>query len=308
MSDLITEDKKMGLWQRGVLQNPITLKELRSRMRGRRAFVILSLYLLATCIIIFFTYLFLVINNTTTSTAGQTAGQTIFFFMISIQMFLVVFVAPAFTAGAITGEKERQTFELLRTTLMSPRRFVFGKVISALGYVLLLVVSTIPLISLAFMIGGISWIEIVVSQVMLIAGAFTYSLMGLYFSSRMKTTLAATVTTYIVTLAILIGLPLVISLGALIIGPFLFIASVTPDWFEIVTVYGAIILGFTNLPGSMFFAEIILLEENAIWGFWQTGSPSYFVPSTWYGTLLFHLFVSWVFFRWTVKRVSKIAD
>jgi len=298
----------MGLWPRGVLQNPITLKELRSRMRGRRAFVILSLYLLATCIIIFFTYLFLVINNTTTSTAGQTAGQTIFFFMISIQMFLVVFVAPAFTAGAITGEKERQTFELLRTTLMSPRRFVFGKVISALGYVLLLVVSTIPLISLAFMIGGISWIEIVVSQAMLIAGAFTYSLMGLYFSSRMKTTLAATVTTYIVTLAILVGLPLVVLLASLIIGPFLFIASVTPDWFEPLILYGSILIGFTNLPGSMIAAEAMLMVENAVWGYWETGSISYFVPSPWYGTLIFHTFISWVFFRWTVNRVSKIAE
>ena len=298
----------MGLFQRGVLQNPITLKELRSRMRGRRAFVILSVYLLATCTIIFFTYLFLVLNNSTTSTAGTLAGQTIFFFMISIQMFLVVFVAPAFTAGAITGEKERQTFELLRTTLMSPRRFVFGKVVSALGYVMLLLVSTIPLISLAFMIGGISWIEIIVSQAMLIAGAFAYSLMGLYFSSRMKSTLAATVTTYIVTLAILIGIPLIISLGALIISPFLFITGAEPDWFEPVMAIGAIIIGFTNLPGAMIAAEAFLLTENAIWGFWSFGTPAYYVPSPWYGALLFHLFAARLFFRWTVKRVSKIAE
>ncbi|MFT5196791.1 MAG: ABC-2 type transport system permease protein [Cellvibrionaceae bacterium] len=308
MSDLVTESKKMSLFQRGVLQNPITLKELRSRMRGRRAFVILSLYLLATCTIIFFTYLFLVIDNSTTATAGQFAGQAIFFLMVSIQMFLVIFVAPAFTAGAITGEKERQTFELLRTTLMSPRRFVFGKMISALGYVLLLIVSTIPLISLAFMIGGISWIEIIVSQAMLIAGAFTYSLMGLYFSSRMKTTLAATVTTYIVTLAILIGLPLVVFLGGLVLSPFILIAASSSDWLTAAATYGAILVGFTNLPSSMIAAETMLISQNAVWGYWETGPATYFVPSTWYGTLLFHLLVSRLFFRWTVKQVSKISE
>ena len=43
------------LAQRGIfwrlrrwLQNPVTVKELRSRMRGRRAFVVLTVYLLLT--------------------------------------------------------------------------------------------------------------------------------------------------------------------------------------------------------------------------------------------------------------------
>ena len=308
MSDVTTEISKANLFKRGVLQNPITLKELRSRMRGRRAFVILSLYLLATCTIIFFIYLFLALENSTSATTGQIAGQTIFFVMVSIQMFLVVFVAPAFTSGAITGEKERQTFELLRTTLMSPRRFVFGKVISALGYVLLLIISTIPLLFLAFMIGGVSWIEIVVSQIMLIAGSFTYSLMGLYFSSRMKTTLAATVMTYITTLAILVGLPLIVLLGSLIASPFFAIYTTFPEWLEAVLAIGGITLSFTNLPVSMFMAEIFLIEEDAIWGFWSLGTSGYWVPSPWYGALAFHFFVAWVFYRWTIRRVAKIAE
>ena len=307
MSDVVNETKKMGLFQRGVLQNPITLKELRSRMRGRRAFAILSFYLLATCVIIFFTYFFLVRDSLTSSSNGQAAGQVIFFFLISIQIFLVIFVAPAFTAGAITGEKERQTFELLRTTLMSPRRFVLGKMISALGYVMLLIISTIPLISLAFMIGGISWVEIVVSQTMLIAGAFTYSLMGLYFSSRMKTTLAATVTTYIITLVVLIGLPLVISFASLMIGPFLVLSNY-PDWFDIVIGYGLVLIGFTNLPGAMVAAEAFLLEQNGVWGFWASGTSRYYIISPWYGALITHLVVAWLFFRWTVKRVAKISE
>ncbi|MEM8858957.1 MAG: ABC transporter permease subunit [Chloroflexota bacterium] len=308
MSDMTTERKTPNLFQRGVLQNPITLKELRSRMRGRRAFVILSIYLLATCTIIFFIYLFLALENSTSASTGQLAGQTIFFVMIAIQMFLVVFVAPAFTSGAITGEKERQTFELLRTTLMSPRRFVFGKVISALGYVMLLIVSTIPLIFLAFMIGGVSWIEIIVSQIMLVAGAFTYSLMGLYFSSRMKTTLSATVMTYIVTLAILVGIPLIVLLGALVLSPFFALYTPLPDWFEAILAIGGITLSFTNLPAAMLTAEIFLMENDAIWGFQPIGPGSYWIPSPWYGALIFHLFVAWIFFRWTISRVARIAD
>lgn len=307
MSDTSIEHKQLGLLQRGIFQNPITLKELRSRMRGRRAFVILSLYLLGVCSIIFFIYLIFALENSTSANAGQTAGQTIFLTMVSIQMFLVVFVAPAFTSGAITGEKERQTFELLRTTLMSPRRFVFGKIVSALGYVILLIVSTIPLIFLAFMIGGVSWVEIVISQLMLIAGAFTYSLLGLYFSSRARTTLAATVTTYIVTIVILGIIPLLVSFGILIISP-IFTLSTTPNWLEPTGYYAFIIGLFTNLPGSMIWSEFMYSTENSIWGSWSFGSTPFYYPQAWYGTLLFHLYIAWVLFRWTVYRVSQIAE
>lgn len=307
MSELIAENKKMGLFQRGIMQNPITLKELRSRMRGRRAFAILSLYLTAVCTIVFFIYLIFAIENNTAASAGQLAGQSIFLTMVAIQMFLVVFVAPAFTSGAITGEKERQTYELLRTTLMSPRRFVLGKVISALGYVILLVVSTIPLICLAFMIGGVSWVEIIISQVMLVAGAFTYSLLGIYFSSRAKSTLAATVTTYIVTIVILVGIPLLFMLGALILAPFFAVFDNT-TWLEPLAIYGLIAGSFTNLPGAMIASELLFWQENAIWGFWNPGSTRYFVPQAWYGALIFHLVMAWLLFRWSVKRVSQIAE
>lgn len=308
MSEASPKLDRMGLIQRGIFQNPITLKELRSRMRGRRAYAILSLYLLAVSTIIFFIYLVFALDNSTAASAGQFAGQAIFLTMVAIQMFLVVFVAPAFTSGAITGEKERQTFELLRTTLMSPRRFVLGKVISALGYVILLIVSTIPLIFLAFMIGGVSWIEIVVSQLMLIAGAFTYSLLGLYFSSRAKTTLAATVTTYIVTIVVLVALPLLTLLGGLILAPIFAVMTTTPAWLEQLGAYGLIIGLMTNLPGSMLYSELVFMDNNSIWGYMTTGASSFFFPSSWYGTLIFHLFMARVLFRWSVNRVAKIAE
>ena len=308
MSEITAQTDRLGLIKRGIFQNPITLKELRSRMRGRRAFVILSLYLLAVSTIIFFIYLVFALDSSTAASAGQLAGQAIFMTMVGIQMFLVVFVAPAFTSGAITGEKERQTFELLRTTLMSPRRFVLGKTISALGYIILLIFSTIPLIFLAFMIGGVSWVEILISQCMLIAGAFTYSLLGLYFSSRAKTTLAATVTTYIVTIALLIGLPLLVLLGSLILAPVFSVLTTTPNWLEAIGVYLGIMGLFTNLPGSMIYSELLLMTENSVWGYWTTGSFSYFLPSAWYGTLIFHLLMARVLFRWSVYRVAKIAE
>ncbi|MBK8024641.1 MAG: hypothetical protein IPK19_25260 [Chloroflexi bacterium] len=62
----------------------------------------------------------------------------LFFGIVGIELILILFIAPAFTAGAITGERERQTYDLLQTTLLSKATFVIGKLESALGYIVLL--------------------------------------------------------------------------------------------------------------------------------------------------------------------------
>ena len=49
---------------------------------------------------------------------GQAAnyGHQLFVYLILFQMGLIAFVTPALTAGAISGERERQTIDLLFVT------------------------------------------------------------------------------------------------------------------------------------------------------------------------------------------------
>ena len=46
------------------------------------------------------------------------------------QVCIVALIVPVMTASSISGEKERQTFDLMMTTCMSPLSIVFGKVSS----------------------------------------------------------------------------------------------------------------------------------------------------------------------------------
>jgi hypothetical protein len=124
------------------------------------------------------------------------AGRIIFGAVLGIQALLVVFIGPSFTAGAITGEKERQTYGLLRTTLLSASAFVTGKLVSALSYVLLLILAAVPLQSIAFLLGGVSPLEFVVGGALLLVSAVTFALVGLFFSSLLRSTLAASVATF----------------------------------------------------------------------------------------------------------------
>ncbi|MFQ9208670.1 MAG: ABC transporter permease [Clostridium fessum] len=62
---------------------------------------------------------------------------------------------PALTASSISGERERQTLELMLTTTMEPRDMVLGKLASSLVTMLVLAVSALPVQALVFVYGAL---------------------------------------------------------------------------------------------------------------------------------------------------------
>src|SRR5262245_58805388 len=87
----------------------VGVKELRGRMRGRRAFVILTIYLLflaafawAWQLIAEQAYAGSGLSGGSAAFASAQIGQEIFGALLIVETLLVVFLAPAMTAGAIS--------------------------------------------------------------------------------------------------------------------------------------------------------------------------------------------------------------
>ncbi len=187
-----------------ILRNPVALKELRGRMRGPRAFVVMTGYLLVVgC---FTTLIYLGATSDSLSATGEIdggeVGRVLFSAVVAIELFLVTFITPAFTASAISGEHERQTYDLLRTTLLPERSLVWGKLFSALAYVVLLLLAAIPMQSIAFLFGGVDLPEVYISFFTLMATAIFLGTLGIYFSSTTRSTLRANILTYVTAMAI----------------------------------------------------------------------------------------------------------
>ncbi len=304
----LTSQASRPRWWRPILQNPVAIKELRGRMRGRRAFATLSLYLLVMSSLVALVYL-----GFTSSTGGAStviareAGKGIFAAVLAVQGFLVTFIGPSFTAGAISGERERQTYDLLQTTLLSPRSFVLGKLISALSYVFLLVLVSIPLQSLAFLLGGLSLAELVISQAVILVAAVTFALWGLLCSAALRTTLAATVATFGGTFFATLGTPLLAFTFSLLLSPML---AVLDQISEGVLIIGALLLAATNLPATLIVSELLLLENNALFIYNQSlisGGTVTFV-SPWILFLIFYLLAAVLLFLACVRRVEQTSE
>ena len=191
---------------RAFRSNPVTLKELRGRMRGVRGFAIITIFLSLMSFFTILLYLLQVPQGGVVVTGEL--GRLLFIGILFIELMLIIFIVPALTAGAITSERERKTYDLLQTTLITKASFVVGKMESALGYIMLLLLSAIPLQSIAFLFGGVSESELILALVVLAVSAITLGAFGMFFSSVTDRTLSATVRAYTVAMIITIGVPI----------------------------------------------------------------------------------------------------
>jgi len=195
----------------------IMSKELRSRFRGRRAYIILTVYLALLALIAYGAYIDAMprassqsqfgFDGSTLSTANASAivGQAIFALLSVFQLMLVAFLAPAFTTGAISLEREKATLDLLITTPLRPGAIVVGKLLSALAFVVLMILAGIPVSALVLMYGGASLQDILRQQVVLFAAAIGFGVIGLFWSALIKRTQSATVVAYSTVLFLTVG-------------------------------------------------------------------------------------------------------
>lgn len=309
MSDNNQRASRSRSWLHNLARNPVTIKELRSRMRGQRAFLLMTAYLLLMGGLIFTVYLaYVASSGNNFGPSNRQAGKAVFTAVLLVQVILVLFIGPTFTSAAIVGEKERQTYDLLRTTLLPARSLVTGKLLSSLSYIYLLIIVSIPLQGIAFLLGGISPIELLLSQLLILISAITFALIGLYISTVLRSTLTASLTTFAVAFTLTFGTPIVAALITSILGPVLFGPS-TPAWpVQILLIYGGLLLAATNLPATLVISDLFLVEQNALVYFTDfiDGRLAY-IWSPWLPYIILYILLGLLLYWACIRRIKRVA-
>jgi ABC-type transport system involved in multi-copper enzyme maturation permease subunit len=216
-------------------------KELRWRMRGRRAFVVLTVYTLLLSLLVFGLYQLMyqatsaeaqwVIGDPEEGTVGPAGfmsteasvktGQVLYGGLLGLLTMLTLLLAPALASGAISTEREKQTLELLVTTPISTLGMVVAKLFASLAYVYLLLVASVPLMSVVFLFGGVAPDDVVRAYLWLSLLAFGVGGIGMAVSALVGRTQIAVVVSYV--------LVLLLTLGSLAVHTYLWVTSVPPD-------------------------------------------------------------------------------
>ena len=227
--------------------NAVLGKELTTRMRGWRAAAIITGYLAFLAAV---SLAVLSSPNVPQSYAeSANLGKNLFTWLAGFQMALIIFVTPASTADAISGERQRQTLDLLLATRLSSLSIVLGKLVAGLAFDLLLILCSLPLFSLVFLFGGVSPDQFVSMFVVFLATTLLLGALGLFISTVTRRSGAAIVVSMLCTLGLTVGLALLsIYLAATT-------ANTTPGGTPPmpVTAYFDPLVGFAAaLPDSMF--------------------------------------------------------
>jgi ABC-type transport system involved in multi-copper enzyme maturation permease subunit len=184
--------------------NPIIVKELRGRMRGARPYAVLTGFLLAM-VGAGYAISWLISNQARFggTVLSPQVGQGLFSGLAMVELLLVIFLAPALTSGAISGEREQLTYDLLLTTPLRPARILWGKLVAALSYLFLLVFAAVPLFSAVLIFGGVAPRDMAKALLLLLVCAVFFGAIGLFFSALVRRTQRATVLSYSLTLLLL---------------------------------------------------------------------------------------------------------
>jgi ABC-2 type transport system permease protein len=185
--------------------NPMIRKELRQRMRERRTWLLPSLYLLALGAAAALAYYFStedMFGLGIRQVQGAEIGITVFFTVTYVQMALLLLMAPVFSAGSITIEKEQRTLGGLLTSLLTPTQIWWGKFVAALLFLILLLVSALPVLSLSFSLGGIGVREVGLAAGITLLVLACMSAVGLYCSSFFRRSVHSTAVSYAIVIAL----------------------------------------------------------------------------------------------------------
>lgn len=175
---------------------PILQKEFLSRMRGWRSPLIITLYLGALSFISL-VFLYNTLGVYRYGGAMHDQGRAFFYLLSFFQLGLVAFITPALTAGSLSSEREMQTLDLLLCSRLSPGAIVTGKLLASTSYILLLVVSSLPVFALVFFFGGVSPRDLGLLFFYYLVCAFTFGSIGVFWSALIKKTQFATVAAYV---------------------------------------------------------------------------------------------------------------
>lgn len=151
---------------------PLLRAEMRSRVRDWRSCGLLTGYLAVLCAV---EAVFMLRDAGSATDSALPTGVRLFDLLTLVQFGLLFVLTPLVTAGAVSGERERGTWDLLLTTPLSSFGIGCSKVAARVLFVLVTLVMGLPFVSVAFLYGDLSAGDVVPPYVVMVTAVILLS-------------------------------------------------------------------------------------------------------------------------------------
>lgn len=177
--------------------NPLVKKDVKVQSRSMRMSWGLFAYE-AIMALVFFFAMMMIKQQSYWSEANIYSQIVMLYPVLAVTQIIIIGVTvPISTSSSISGEKERQTFDIMMTTSMTPFSIVWGKVMTAIIQNMFYVAAGMPVMALAFVIGGLSPVYLLWFLLIALLAAFFAASIGVLCSSSCKKSISATIMSYV---------------------------------------------------------------------------------------------------------------
>lgn len=187
---------------RPIWGNPVVVRDLRVRMRGARSYWNQAGYLMLLGLISVAGYSTAVTRYPYEVGGGfdpirvQAQLHDFYTFIFMALAGLITLIAPALTAASMTSERQNLTLDMLITTPLSAAELLFGKLVSCVAFITLLLILSLPASALCVMLGGATIGDVFRVYVIIAVDGLLMAAIGLYFSCAIRHSLPAIMATY----------------------------------------------------------------------------------------------------------------
>ncbi len=284
--------------------NPILKKEMMVGSRSMKmSWAIMAICGILTAIVVFV----LIITNLASSYGGYSYNSLIVLFPVlgCTECGLLSLMIPVITSASISGEREKQTLDIMLTTPLSPMSIVKGKLMSAMMIVMMYMIASVPVMAIAFVLGGLSWWNLIGLFIMLIYLGVYVGSVGIFCSSVVKKSIAATILTIVIGIGILVGTTLFFGIGVSIIEAYnLATGNMISD-----SHYGLMLIFLINPYSPIFDFMVRAMTNSSIYDLIGMDNSNFifeFIYRFWIPiSMIINLIISYGFLKLAAKHVNN---
>ncbi|MGQ9901709.1 MAG: ABC transporter permease, partial [Fimbriimonadales bacterium] len=168
-------------------------------VRVGRGYLLQAFYLAFMILVVALIYQEAITENPDLTNPVRVQAALVGFYQVVISMLtaLIVLIAPALTANAITLERERKTIDLLLATPLTARQLLVGKLMGSFAFIVLLLALTLPVNAVSVMLGGVSFPDLLKAYLLIASGGLVLCAIALFTSVYARNSTLAVLWSYL---------------------------------------------------------------------------------------------------------------
>ena len=176
--------------------NATARRDFRTQLRGAKPILLWSAYLILLIFVGMTMYAGLESGGEQSIATLQSSLKGFYQTIVMLLSGTIIVIAPALTAATIASERQRRSLDLVLSTPMQIKHYLVGKLIGSYRYTWMLLLLSLPLVSMCVILGGATWLDVITTFFKLSLFGLLFTAIGLLISVLAPKPVSAVVYTY----------------------------------------------------------------------------------------------------------------